>query len=335
METDALDYELPPEAIAQAPVEPRDSARLLVDRGPGEEPAHLGFPDLVGLLGPGDVLVLNETKVLPARLELSKETGARVEVVVLEMAADGWWEALVRPGRRVPPGTVVVSDALAVEVGADLGDGRRLVRLLGDGDDLALLEAHGSVPLPPYIHTALDDPDRYQTVFADPATSTAAPTAGLHFTTELLDAVRAAGVAVTTVELAIGLDTFRPIRSEKVEHHLMHTEHYRVPRRTLELCGSAERVVAVGTTVVRALESASATGCLEGRTELFIRGDYPFRVVDALVTNFHMPRTTLLALVDAFVGPRWRDLYGAALDAGYRFLSFGDAMFLPYRGRYA
>ncbi len=333
METDALDYELPPDAIAQAPVEPRDAARLLVDRGPESEPAHLRIRDLPGLLGAGDLLVLNETRVLPARLEARKATGGRVEVVVLERRGDGWWEALVRPGRRVRPGTVVVSGDLGVEVGAELGEGRRLVRLLGDGDDMAVLAAHGALPLPPYIHTALTDPERYQTVFADSPTSTAAPTAGLHFTPELLEGVRAAGVEVATVELAIGLDTFRPIRTAKLDDHVMHTERYRVPARTFELCEASERVVAVGTTVVHALESAAVTGRLEGRTELFIRGEHPFRVVDALLTNFHLPRTTLLALIDAFVGPRWRDLYAAALDARYRFLSFGDAMFLPKRDR--
>jgi S-adenosylmethionine:tRNA ribosyltransferase-isomerase len=191
-----------------------------------------------------------------------------------------------------------------------------------------VLEAVGHVPLPPYITAELRDPERYQTTYALQPGSVAAPTAGLHLTTELLDRIRATGALIEAVELIVGLGTFRPIATAKVEDHAMHGERYRVPEATMDRCANADRVVAIGTTTVRALESAAATGALEGRTELFIHGDRPFAVVDALLTNFHQPRSSLLVLVDAFVGPRWRALYEEALAEGYRFLSFGDAMFL-------
>ncbi len=235
----------------------------------------------------------------------------------------------MRPGRRVPPGTELVAGPdLRVLVGAQLGGGRRAVELTTSGELLDALARHGTVPLPPYIHKPLEDPSRYQTVYADRPASVAAPTAGLHLTAALLDAMRAAGARVEPVELVVGLGTFRPIGTARVEEHEMHAERYRVPESTLAACEAAERVVAVGTTSVRALESAHRRGELEGRTDLFLWGDARFAVVDALVTNFHLPRSTLLALVDAFVGPRWRDLYEVALAEGYRFLSFGDAMLL-------
>ena len=334
MDIAAVDYDLPPEVIAQTPVEPRDAARLLIDEGVGRPPRHGHIPDLVGLLGPGDVVVVNTTRVLPARLRLHKPRGGAVEVLLLEPVADDdphRWEALVRPSRKVPPGTALSDGAdLTVVVGDDLGEGRRVVELtlpLGAGV-LEVLARHGTLPLPPYITTPLADPDRYQTTYADQPGSVAAPTAGLHLTSSLLDRVRTAGARVATVELAVGLGTFRPIGTEQVEAHRMHGERYRVPEATMAACHAAERVVAVGTTTVRALESAAATRELAGRTELFIHGERPFAVVDALLTNFHQPRSSLLVLVDAFVGPRWRSLYAEALRSGYRFLSFGDAMFL-------
>jgi S-adenosylmethionine:tRNA ribosyltransferase-isomerase len=330
--TDAVDYDLPHEAIAQQPPEERDGARLLVDRGRDAEPDDRVVTDLPDLLQPGDLLVVNDTRVRRARLALRKPTGGAAEVLLLERRADGRWEALVRPSGRLAPGVVLDGDAgLRVEVGEDLGQGRRLVRLLDvatPADEEALIEAAGHVPMPPYITRRLRDPDRYQTVFAANPSSSAAPTAGLHLTEELLGRCRDRGIEVAAVELAIGLDTFRPIVAEKVDDHRMHSEHYRVPEATIDACGAARRVVAVGTTVVRALESAAATGEREGRTELFIRSGYDFALVDVLLTNFHLPRSTLLVLIDAFVGPRWRDLYRHALDEGYRFLSFGDAMLL-------
>jgi S-adenosylmethionine:tRNA ribosyltransferase-isomerase len=331
----APSYDLPESAIAQVPAEPRDSARLLVDRGPGADPSHRLVRDLPSLLRPGDLLVVNETKVLPARLRLTKATGGAVEVLLLERegADDRLWTALVRPGRRVPPGTVLVAgDDLSVEVGERLDDGRRRVRL-DCADVEAALGRHGELPLPPYLHEGLDRPERYQTVFATRPGSVAAPTAGLHLTAEVLAACEAAGAGIARLDLSVGLATFRPVTAERLEDHEVHEEPYAVPAETMARCEAAERVVAVGTTTVRALETAAATGELSGRSRLLIHGDHPWRVVDALLTNFHLPCSTLLLLVESFVGPRWRDLYEVALVEGYRFLSFGDAMFLERRGR--
>lgn len=331
MRTVELDYRLPEAAIAQAPVEPRDAARLLVDRGPGTAPVHRHVRDLPDLVGRGDVVVVNTSRVLPARLHLRKATGGAVEVLLLEPAGDGDqdWVGLVRPGRRVPSGTTLAAGPdLALTVGDDLGEGRRQIHLDAPGGLLAALDRHGTVPLPPYITRPLDDPERYQTVFGDRPGSVAAPTAGLHLTSDLLAAVRGSGAEVVSVELVVGLGTFRPIDVSEVERHAMHAERYQVPASTLAACQAAARVVAIGTTSVRALESAARTGALEGRTELFLWGDADFVLVDALLTNFHLPRSSLLALVDAFVGRRWRQLYATALAEGYRFLSFGDAMFL-------
>ncbi|MCX7621142.1 MAG: tRNA preQ1(34) S-adenosylmethionine ribosyltransferase-isomerase QueA [Acidimicrobiales bacterium] len=362
--TDDFDYPLPPERIAQHPRAERDLARLLVDEGPGRPPSHRLVRDLPELLEPGDLLVVNDTRVLPARLALRRATGGAVEVLLLERHADGSWEALVRPSRRVRPGEQLVlidgpadeaedqtkraarprRSRPAIEVGEELGDGRRRLRFVGlagpvdsAGEsahantvdaELALIEQVGIMPLPPYIHVPLADAERYQTVYARRPASAAAPTAGLHLTEELLERCRDRGIGVMAVELVVGLGTFRPIVADKVEDHRMHAEHYRVPAETMEACRSARQVVAVGTTTLRALESAAASGQLEGCTELYIRGDYPFAVVDRLLTNFHQPRSSLLVLVDAFIGPRWRELYDAALARDYRFLSFGDAMLL-------
>lgn len=340
MDLAAFDYDLPPGRIAQHPVEPRDAARLLVDRGPGRVPDDRRVSELADLLGPGDVVVVNDTRVLAARLALAKTTGGAAEVLLLEPCDDrpGHWEALVRPSRRLAPGTLLVepgvgaADAGAVvEVGEDLGEGRRVVRLLAPDLD-ALLDRSGQVPLPPYVHETLAEPERYQTVFARRPGSVAAPTAGLHLTSELLERVAAAGAEVHRIELVVGLGTFRPITAERVEEHRMHSERYTVPPETLDACRRAGRVVAVGTTVVRALESAAASGEPSGRTDLFIRRGHPWALVDVLMTNFHVPRSSLLVLVDAFVGDRWRELYRHALDHDYRFLSFGDAMLLERTG---
>jgi len=315
----SFDYDLPASAIAQTPIEPRDAARLLValdERGLVE---HRRVADLPDILEEGDVLVVNETRVLPARLRLQKATGGAVEVLLLE-ELDGQWEALVRPGRRVPPGTVLTNGpGLVVEVGDYVGEGRRRVRVEGD------IAVHGHAPLPPYIHTDLADAERYQTVYATKPGSVAAPTAGLHLTDAVLERCRNRGIETAKVDLAVGLDTFRPVTAERPEDHQIHSERYRVPRQTLEACRQARRVVAVGTTTVRALESA-ARGSLEGRTSLFIHGDFEFKVVDVLLTNFHLPRSSLLLLLSSFAGERWRDLYKTALHDGYRFLSFGDCM---------
>jgi S-adenosylmethionine:tRNA ribosyltransferase-isomerase len=338
-----FDYGLPAGAIAQRPARRRSDARMLVALDDAGPPSHLRVADLPAVLGPGDLLVVNESRVIPARLSLRKATGGAVEVLLLEPAADatgaGLWEALVRPGRRVAPGTTLFAgEEPACEVGGpavdthdtrDGDDGRRMVRLL----DESLPESQGQLPLPPYIHAPLDDPDRYQTVFARRPGSVAAPTAGLHFDAELVDRCRRRGVELATVDLAVGPDTFRPVKAARPEAHGMHSERYSVPATTLDASARARRVVAVGTTTVRALESAARSGELCGRTSLFIHGPFPFRVVDVLLTNFHLPRSSLLLLVDAFCGERWRALYDLALAEGYRFLSFGDAMLVGRAAR--
>ncbi len=325
---DAYAYDLPEGSIAQEPAEPRDAARLLVTTDPAGAVEHHRVQDLAELLGPGDVLVVNDSRVLPARLSLHKHSGGQVEVVLLEPfdGEDRCWEALVRPGRRVAPGTRLRSGELdVVEVGERREGGTRVVRLLGDLDGL------GSLALPPYIRRPLADPERYQTVYAARAGSVAAPTAGLHLTHGVLRRCRERGVEVRSLELAVGLDTFRPVSVDDPRDHVMHSERYRVPAATMEACHRARRVVAVGTTTVRALESAAVTGQLAGRTSLFIQGAYPFRVVDLLLTNFHLPRSSLLLLLAAFCGDRWRAVYDLALAHGYRFLSFGDAMLVSRR----
>jgi S-adenosylmethionine:tRNA ribosyltransferase-isomerase len=330
MRLEDFDYDLPEDRIAQVPIEPRDAARLLVDRG-SAAPEHRHVADLPDLLRPGDVVVVNESRVVPARVRLRRSTGGAVELLLLEpLGPDRTsWEVLVRPARRLRPGEELCDrdGRPLVVVGERTASGDTFeVELLGDPQHL--LDAHGEVPLPPYIHTRLDDPERYQTVYATEPGSAAAPTAGLHLTTGLLDAVRAKGVPVVPVELAVGLDTFQPVSAPDPRDHHMHSERYRIPEATWSACAAADRVVAVGTTTVRALESAAADGRLDGRTELFLHRGRGFSVVDVLLTNFHLPRTTLLMMIDAFVGPRWRTLYATALAEGYRFLSFGDAMLL-------
>jgi S-adenosylmethionine:tRNA ribosyltransferase-isomerase len=362
VETAAFDYVLPEDRIAQEPLAQRDAARLLVDRGPDRTPDHRHVTDLPDLLEPGDLLVVNTTKVLPARLHLQRPTGGAAEVLLLEPrtpldlsvstsateqpvgdgsgGGDGprrtTWEALVRPSRKMPAGTPLVppdqGDDLQVTVEDDLGEGRRVVHLDVRGDLQQVLGRRGEMPLPPYIATSLEEPDRYQTVYADRPGSAAAPTAGLHLTPSLLARCAERGIERADVELVVGLGTFRPIAVDDVHAHVMHAERYHVPTSTMEACrrtrAAGGRVVAVGTTSVRALESAAASGELTGRTELYIHRPYEWRVVDRLLTNFHLPRSSLLVMVDAFVGPRWRDLYADALAEGYRFLSFGDAMLI-------
>lgn len=336
MRLDDFDYELPAERIAQSPIEPRDSARLLVDRG-AEAPAHRHVRDLVDILRPGDLLVVNDTKVIPARLRLRRSTGGGAEVLMLEPldGARTTWEALVRPAKRLKRGEVLVSSSGApiVQIGErSVAGDTFVVRLVGSDDSYEILDHHGEMPLPPYITERLADPDRYQTVYAREPGSAAAPTAGLHFTPDLLDRLRAAGVGLAEVELVVGLDTFRPVTEDDPTEHRMHTERYRVPAETMERCRSVRRaggrVVAVGTTSARALESAARRDELVGRTDIFIHTPYDWQLVDLMLTNFHLPRTTLLMMIDAFVGDRWRDLYAAALAGDYRFLSFGDAMLL-------
>ena len=312
MRTAELDYELPPELIAQRPLERRDESRLLVaDRASGEA-RHRRFRDLRSELPDGALVVVNDTRVIPARIRVRRETGGAAEVLLLEPVGDGLWEALARPTRRLRAGTRLGP----VELVEHTGGGRWLVRLEG--------QPAGEAPLPPYITEPLADAERYQTVYAEDPGSAAAPTAGLHFTPELL-----AGLDVERVTLHVGLDTFRPVTAEDLADHEIHSERYRVEPDAWERIRAAERVVAVGTTTVRVLESLARGAPLEGRTELFITPGFDFRRVDALVTNFHLPRSTLLALVMAFAGvEETRRLYRLAIEERYRFYSFGDAMLL-------
>jgi S-adenosylmethionine:tRNA ribosyltransferase-isomerase len=310
MDTAALDYELPTELIAQHPVEPRDASRLLVYRRETGSVEHRGFRELPDLLG-GVLAVLNDSRVVPARLRLQRATGGAVEVLLVERVGEnGVWEALVRPARRLRSGET-------------LGPVRLLERL-ADGGWLVQLEGEpaGEAPLPPYIKRKLEDPERYQTVYARETGSAAAPTAGLHFTQDLLGRIE--HVAVT---LHVGLDTFRPVTAARVEDHALRGERYQVEPAAWDRIVGSERVLAVGTTAVRVLETVTRSGELHGRTSLLVTPGFEFRRVDALLTNFHLPRTTLLALVMAFAGvEETRDLYRVAIEERYRFYSFGDAM---------
>ena len=335
MRTDDFDYHLPGSRIAQTPVEPRDSARLLVDHRDRIE--HTIVRELPRFLEPGDVMVVNDTRVLPARLHVQRSSGGRVELLLLEALTDdrSRWEAMVKPGGRLKSGESLHDHdgrTVATFDGRSRNDDTFEITLHptdqnGESVD-DLLERLGEVPLPPYITARLDEPTRYQTVYARRAASAAAPTAGLHFTPELLSAIEALGVEILRVELIVGRDTFTPISTDDPSQHKMHSEWYSVRPEVLERCLRAQRVLAIGTTSVRSLESAATTERLEGRTSLFIRQGYEWKVVDRLMTNFHLPRTTLLLMIDAFVGPRWRHLYAEALEREYRFLSFGDAMLL-------
>lgn len=344
MRTEDFDYDLPSGAIAQSPAEPRDSCRLMVcDRASGQVDHRL-FSDLPDYLRAGDVLVVNETRVLPARLHGAKdETGGAVEVLLLRELYEHTWECLVKPGRRLKPGTRIVFDGgtmtgLVVDVIEESGG--RLIRFTVEGPESFLDIVHriGEMPLPPYITRPLDDPETYQTVFSAEERSAAAPTAGLHFTPGLLARVEETGVTVARVGLDVGLDTFRPVIEDDPLDHPMHSEHFRVSGAAAAAINDARdrggRIIAVGTTSVRALESAydpetDEVLALEGATDLFILPGYRFEVVDAMVTNFHIPRSTLLMMVSAFGG---YDLvmgaYEEALERGYRLLSFGDAMLL-------
>ena len=335
MQLSDIDYVLPVDLIAQTPIEPRDSARLLVDQG-ASQPLHRHVRDLCSFLKPNDVLVLNHTRVLPARLRARRSTGGAVEILLLnQMSNDAVsWEAMIKPGGKLHKGELLSIDQseMRIEVGERTIHGDTFVIKLLASDVLSELLRVGEVPLPPYITQTLQDSERYQTVFSHDQRSAAAPTAGLHFTLELLDRVRKMGVLILEVELVVGLDTFKPISDEDPLKHLIHSEAYSVPKDVLAKCVETKynggRVVAVGTTATRALESAATTGLLSGNTTLFITPGYQWKMVDVMMTNFHMPKTTLLLMIESFVGKRWRTLYQHAIDARYRMLSFGDAMLL-------
>lgn len=334
VETSLFDYELPESAIAQTPIEPRDASRLLRTH-PLQDRV---FSDLPELLLPGDLVVVNRTRVRAARLRAVKEaTGGTVEVLLTRRLSESTWEALIRPARRVHAGTVVVCGPIRGEVLTEPRHGEVSISLSSDGRSIEdAVESAGEVPLPPYIHEALDDRDRYQTVFAKAVGSAAAPTAALHFTPHLIERLAERRIEIAEVELEIGLDTFRPIGSETIGDHKMHSESWQLPEATENAVSATRerggRVVAVGTTVVRTLESAASGGgnvaAGSGDTELFIAPGYRMRVVDVVLTNFHAPRTTLIVMIAALLGDRWREVYRHGLESGYRFLSFGDAMLI-------
>ncbi|MBA2440953.1 MAG: tRNA preQ1(34) S-adenosylmethionine ribosyltransferase-isomerase QueA [Rubrobacter sp.] len=337
MLTRDLDYDLPEELIAQRPAEPRDASRLMVVDVASGSISHHGFRELPGFLLPDDRLVLNETRVVPARVQARKATGGEVELLFLRETGEGngrrrgIWEVLARPGRRLRPGLVLSAGDREVEVVERLDGGRWLV---GVEDAPALMRETGHLPLPPDIRPTTEAEAAYQTVYAERPGSVAAPTAGLHFTDGVLEAVEARGVGVSRVTLDVGMGTFSPVRSETVEEHGIHAERYRVPEATARAVGEADRVVAVGTTVARTLESWAATGLREGESSLFIYPGYRWRTVDTLLTNLHAPRSTLLAMVMSFAGEALiRTAYRTAVEERYRFHSFGDAMLLVGGGR--
>ncbi len=331
MQSSDFTYPLTEDRIAQIPVEPRDSSRLLDSRTMSD---HV-FSDLSSLLRAGDLMVVNETRVRHARLSGTKlDTGGAVEVLLLGERADGSWEAMIKPSRRIRPGSILDLAGIKAEVVAGPDDGIVRLNLEADVDIETALAGVGQVPLPPYISTPLADPARYQTVYARRPGSAAAPTAGLHFTDAVLSALSLSGIEIAAVELQVGIATFRPIATDLVEDHVMHHEVYRIPAETataVQACRKrGGRVVAIGTTSVRALESAAAeNGGVapgSGSTDLFLMPGSPISVVDLLVTNFHLPGSTLLVMLEAFMGPSWKTVYQTALERRYRFLSFGDAM---------
>ena len=341
MKTSDFDYELPEELIAQTPVEPRDQSRLLVYRRKDQSIEHKHFFDIIDYLNPGDALVINETRVIPARLlGVKEDTGVPVEVLLLRRLSTAEWEALVRPGRRLKPGTRCVfgDGLLACEILGNVEEiGGRTVRFIYDGVFEEILDRLGEMPLPPYIHEKLKDRDRYQTVYAKQDGSAAAPTAGLHFTPELLDRIRQKGITVVPVLLHVGLGTFRPVKVEDAEKHVMHSEFCRVTQEAAGILNriraAGGRIVCVGTTSVRTLETFSREdGTIvpgAGDTAIFIYPGVKLKAVDALITNFHLPQSTLLMLVSALMGREEAlRVYRTAVEERYRFFSFGDAMFI-------
>lgn len=341
MKTSDFFYELPQELIAQTPIEPRDSSRLMVlDRKSGEI-EHRIFRDLTDYLESGDCLILNNTRVIPARIYgVKKETGAVVEFLLLKQSENNVWECLCKPGKRAKTGSeFVFGDGLVECVVEDVtDDGNRIIRFKCDSKEIYnILDKIGKMPLPPYITAELEDGERYQTVYSKELGSAAAPTAGLHFTDEMLDMIRKKGVNIGYVTLHVGLGTFRPVKVDDVTKHKMHSEYYYLPKETADIINETKkkgkRVISVGTTSTRTLESvASKYGCIkedEDNTEIFIYPGYEFKVVDAQVTNFHLPESTLIMLVSAFAGyDNVMNAYKEAVKERYRFFSFGDAMLI-------
>ena len=331
-------YDLPEERIAQTPVEPRDHSRLMVLHRDTDQIEHKHFYDVIDYLNPGDVLVINETRVIPARLFGERAGGGACEVLLLRQLGPKRWETLVKPGKKLKPGAEITfgGGRLRARIAETTDVGGRIVDFDCDGTFEAALDELGEMPLPPYIHERLEDRERYQTVYAKQEGSAAAPTAGLHFTPELLDRIREKGVDVVPVLLHVGLGTFRPVKTENVEEHEMHSEYFEVTAEAAARINAARerggRVVAVGTTSVRTLESAAENGVLlprRGETSIFIKPGYRFQMVDALITNFHLPGSTLVMLVSALYDrEKILAAYEEAVRDGYRFFSFGDAMLI-------
>ena len=341
MKTSDFDYELPQELIAQTPMEPRDHSRLLVYHRKDGSIEHRHFYDIIDYLTDKDALVINNTKVIPARLlGIKEDTGVPVEVLLLRRQSTTDWEALVRPGRRLKPGTVCVfgDGLLRCQILGNVEEiGGRTVRFLYEGVFEEILDQLGEMPLPPYIHEKLEDPTRYQTVYAKQEGSAAAPTAGLHFTPELLDRIRAKGITIVPVLLHVGLGTFRPVKEDDVDNHVMHTEFCEVTPEAAETLNrireNGGRVVCVGTTSVRTLETMSTPDGVihagSGDTAIFIKPGVQIKATDALITNFHLPQSTLLMLVSTLMGREEAlRVYREAVLEKYRFFSFGDAMFI-------
>lgn len=341
MNVDAYDFHLPEELIAQTPLADRSSSRLLLVNKEDGELAHRHFTDIIDYLQPGDTLVLNDTRVIPARLfGVKEDTGAKAEVLLLKNLGDDRWEALVKPGKKLKTGAVIIfSDELRAVIEDEADMGGRTLRFIYQGIFQEILDRLGTMPLPPYIKETLDDRERYQTVYAKHEGSAAAPTAGLHFTEELLAQIEAKGVNIAYITLHVGLGTFRPMSVEKVEEHVMHSEFFVMSQETADIINATKekggRVVAVGTTSCRTLETVGKQcegGPLvecSGWTDIFIYPGYKFSVVNALITNFHLPKSTLVMLVSALAGREHiLAAYEEAIEQKYRFFSFGDAMFI-------
>lgn len=340
MLTNEFDYYLPKELIAQEPVEPRDTSRLMVVHRSAGVLEHKIFKEIISYFNPGDVLVINNTRVMPARLfGVKADTGARIEVLLLHRRGAHQYEVLVKPGRKVKPGNTIIfgNGDLIAKVLDYTPHGGRILELEYEGVFEEVLDRLGQMPLPPYITQELDDPERYQTVYGKYLGSAAAPTAGLHFTDQLLNELEGCGVEIVEVLLHVGLGTFRPVVTEKIEEHQMHSEYFRIDdnaaRRINRARQSGRRIFAVGTTSVRVLETAATdSGKIvpqDGWTDIFIYPGYKFKVVDSLITNFHLPKSTLLMLVSAFAGTDLiKNAYREAINSEYRFFSFGDAMLI-------
>lgn len=341
MKTSDFFYELPQELIAQTPVEPRDSSRLMVINKETGEVEHRIFRDLIEYLKPNDCLILNDTRVIPARIYgVKKETGAVVEFLLLKQKENNVWECLCKPGKRAKVGTEFTfgEGLVDAEVLDITEDGNRIIQFKCDSKEIyTILDKIGKMPLPPYITAELQDGERYQTVYSRELGSAAAPTAGLHFTKEMLKAVEEKGVKIGYVTLHVGLGTFRPVKVDDVTQHKMHTEHYQMPKETADLINETKkiggRVISVGTTSTRTIESvATKNGCIcedEDDTSIFIYPGYKFKCVDALVTNFHLPESTLIMLISALAGyDNIMNAYKIAVEEKYRFFSFGDATFI-------